>query len=82
MSVLPKISVLLCAFLWGKGLGAKDIHKEIFSVYGGKCLSRKAVHNWVHNSFKDVRKSQIMPEQVWKWLRQQSKDLCAAGVDW
>jgi hypothetical protein len=30
-----------------KGLNEKDIHKEIFSVYGGKCLSRKAVHNLV-----------------------------------
>jgi hypothetical protein len=36
-------------FLWAKGLNAKDIHKEMFSVYGGKCLSRKAVHNWVAN---------------------------------
>jgi hypothetical protein len=26
---------------------AKDIHKEMFPVYCGKCLSRKAVHNWV-----------------------------------
>jgi hypothetical protein len=34
-------------FLWAKELNAKDIHKEMFSVYGGKCLSRKAVHNWV-----------------------------------
>jgi hypothetical protein len=34
-------------FLWVKGLNAKDIHKEMFPVYGGKCLSRKAVHNWV-----------------------------------
>jgi hypothetical protein len=34
-------------FLWAKGLNAKDIHKEIFPVYGGKFLSRKAVHNWV-----------------------------------
>jgi hypothetical protein len=34
-------------FLWAKGLTAKDIHKEIFPIYGGKCLSRKAVHNWV-----------------------------------
>jgi hypothetical protein len=34
-------------FLWAKGLNAKDIHKEIIPVYGGKCLSRKAVHNWV-----------------------------------
>jgi hypothetical protein len=30
-----------------KGLNAKDIHTEMFPVYGGKCLSRKAVHIWV-----------------------------------
>jgi hypothetical protein len=34
-------------FLWAKGLKANDIHKEISPVYGGKCLSRKAIHNWV-----------------------------------
>jgi predicted Rdx family selenoprotein len=33
-------------FLWTKELNAKDIHKEIFPVYGGKCLSRKAVLKW------------------------------------
>jgi hypothetical protein len=32
--------------LWAKGLNAKDIDKEMFPVYGGKCLSRKAVHKW------------------------------------
>jgi hypothetical protein len=47
-SIVPKSSVLLC-FLWGKGLNAQDINKEMFPVYGGKCLSRKAVHNWVVN---------------------------------
>jgi hypothetical protein len=31
-------------FLW-TGLNTKDIHKETFPVYGGKCLSLKAVHN-------------------------------------
>jgi hypothetical protein len=36
-------------FVWAKGLNAKDIHKEMFFVYGVKCLSRKAVHNWVAN---------------------------------
>jgi hypothetical protein len=36
-----------CAFLWAKGLNAKDIHKEMFPVYARKCLSRKAVHKWV-----------------------------------
>jgi hypothetical protein len=34
-------------FLWEKGLNAKDIHKQMFPVYGGKCLSRKSVHNLV-----------------------------------
>jgi transposase-like protein len=34
-------------FLWAKGLRAKDVHKEMFLVYSGKCLSHKTVHNWV-----------------------------------
>jgi hypothetical protein len=34
-------------FLWAKGPNAKDIHKEMFPVCGGKCLSRKAIHNCV-----------------------------------
>jgi hypothetical protein len=29
------------------GLDAKDVDKEMFPVYGEKCLSRKAIHNWV-----------------------------------
>jgi hypothetical protein len=39
----------LVRFLWAKELNAKDIHKEMFPVYGGECLSRKSVHNWVTN---------------------------------
>jgi hypothetical protein len=34
-------------FLWAKGHNAKDNPKEMFPVHGGKCLSRKAVHNSV-----------------------------------
>jgi hypothetical protein len=34
-------------FLWAKGLNGKDVHKEMFPVYGKKCLSWKAIHNWV-----------------------------------
>jgi hypothetical protein len=34
-------------FFWAEGLNAMDIHKDMFPVYVGKCLSRKAVHNWV-----------------------------------
>jgi hypothetical protein len=33
------------------------------------------------NSLKDVRKSQMMPDQVRTWLRQESKDLHAASSD-
>jgi hypothetical protein len=32
-------------FWWTKGLKAKEILKEIFTAYGGKYLSCKAVHN-------------------------------------
>jgi hypothetical protein len=44
--IQPKSSILLC-LLWAKGLNAKDIHEEMFPVYGGKWLSCKVVHNWV-----------------------------------
>jgi hypothetical protein len=36
-------------FSGAEGLDAKYMHIEIFPVYGGKCLSRKAVHSWVAN---------------------------------
>jgi hypothetical protein len=31
----------------GKGLNENNIRKEMFAVYVGKCLSRKAVHKWI-----------------------------------
>jgi transposase len=37
----------LVRFLWAKVLSTRDIHKEIFPVYDGQCLSPKAVHSWV-----------------------------------
>jgi hypothetical protein len=39
-----------------KELPAKDIHKEMIPVYADKCLSRKAVHSWRKNVFKDALK--------------------------
>jgi hypothetical protein len=45
-----QLSVL--RFLWVKGLSANDIHKEMFPVYGGKCLSRIAVRKWVEKLFQ------------------------------
>jgi hypothetical protein len=39
--------------MWAKGFNAMNIHKEMFPVYGGKCLSLKAVHNWFEKRFGD-----------------------------
>jgi hypothetical protein len=33
--------------LWTKWLIIKNIHKEIFPVYDGNCLLRKAVYNFI-----------------------------------
>jgi hypothetical protein len=43
-------------------------------------LSRKAVHNWVEKHGKRFAVYRFETE-VWKWLRQQSKDLFAVGFD-
>jgi hypothetical protein len=39
--------------LWAKELSAKDSHKEMFPVYGGKCLTRKGIPNWIEKLFAD-----------------------------
>jgi hypothetical protein len=40
-------SVLLSIFLRAKGLNAKDSNKELFPLYGGRCLSCKVFHKLV-----------------------------------
>jgi hypothetical protein len=42
------------AFLWAKGVNAKNVYKGMFLVHGGKCFSRKAVHNWVEKFSKSA----------------------------
>jgi hypothetical protein len=55
--VLLKSSLLLSVFfLWTKGLNIKDTHKEMFPIYDGKCLPRKAVHNWVEKFTQGLSK--------------------------
>jgi hypothetical protein len=63
-------------FLWTKELNAKDIHKERFPLYGGKCLSRKAVHNWVKKGGRCFTDDEQVEREVRKRLSQQSKLLC------
>jgi hypothetical protein len=59
----------------------KNINKEMFPVYGGNCLSRKAVHNWVEKRGCVLPDAEEVETEVRKWLRQQSKDICAVGFD-
>jgi hypothetical protein len=68
-----------CTFLCAKGLNAEDIHKEMFPVYGVKCLSRKAFHSWVEKCGKRFADDEEVEAEVRKWLRQRSKDFCALG---
>jgi hypothetical protein len=63
-------------FLWSKGLSAKDVHKEMFPVCGGSVCHVRQFTTGSRNSLKDVRKSQMMPDQV-TLLRLQQTHLCS-----
>jgi hypothetical protein len=67
--------------LWAKELNAKDIHKEMFPVYGGKCLSCKAVHNWVEKRSKYFADGENVETEVRKWLSQESENSYITGFD-
>jgi hypothetical protein len=56
------------------------IKKCILFTVGSVCHVKRCTSG-SRNSLKDVRKSQMMPDQVQKWPRQQSKHLYAAGFD-
>jgi hypothetical protein len=64
-------------FLWAHGLNAKDIHKEMFPVYGGKCSPRKVVHNCVQKFSQGRLKFVDDADQV--ALLRCNKSNCAAG---
>jgi hypothetical protein len=68
-------------FLWAKGLNGKDIHKEMFSIYGGKCLSRKVFQNWVEERGKRFADDEEVETEARKWLTQQPNDFYATGFD-
>jgi hypothetical protein len=53
----------------------------MFPAYGRKCLSRKAVHNWVEKHGKIFADDEEVEMEVRKWLRQQSKNFRVAGFD-
>jgi hypothetical protein len=56
-------------FFVAKRFSAKDVYKEMLPVYGGKCLSCKAVHNWVKKHCKCFTDDEEVETEVRKWLR-------------
>jgi hypothetical protein len=73
----------LCVFSFfvivGKSADAKDIHKEIFPVYGGKCLPRKAVHNRVEKLSQGLWKVTDDSRPGAELLQTTIKDFYSAG---
>jgi hypothetical protein len=65
--------------LWAKEFSVKETHKETFVV--GSVCRLKLFRTGPRNSLSEVRKSHMMPDQVRKWLRQQSKDFYAVGFE-
>jgi hypothetical protein len=55
-------------FLGVKGLNAKHIHKKCFLFTVGSVCQAKRFTTGLRNSLKVIRKSQMMPDQVRKWL--------------
>jgi hypothetical protein len=51
----------------------------MFPVYGGECLSRKAILSWIEKRGKRFADDEEVETELRKWLRQQSKDFRAAG---
>jgi hypothetical protein len=54
---------------------------KMFHVYGGKCLSHKAVQNWGEKFSQGRSKVAGDEAKARKWLRQQSKYFYAADFD-
>jgi hypothetical protein len=67
--------------LWAEGINAKNIHKKWYLFMVQNVCHLKWFTSGLRNSLKGVRKSQMMPDQVQEWLRQQAKDFCTAGFD-
>jgi hypothetical protein len=74
-----------CAFLWVGGLTAKNIHKEMFPAYGGKCLSREAIHNLVEKRgkyFVDDEEVEMVVAETTVKILMCCGNPCGGGVEY
>jgi hypothetical protein len=75
-------AVICCAFVCGqKDSMQRVLIKKYFLFTVGSVCRVKLFTTGSTNFLKDVRKSQMVPDQVRKWLRQQSKDFYAGGFE-
>jgi hypothetical protein len=79
--VLSNSSVLLCSFCGKKDSLQRTFINKYLLFFCEKCLSRKAVHNWVERRGKPFADDEEVETEVRKWLRQLSKELYAACFD-
>jgi hypothetical protein len=70
-----------CVFLFEQKDSIKGYSRRNVSSLWWKCLSCRAVRNWVEKRGKSFADNEEVETEVRKWLRQQSKDFYAAGVD-
>jgi hypothetical protein len=78
----PKAGFYCPGFFCGKNDSIQKIFiKTCFLLTVGSVCRVKQFTAVSKNSRKNVRNSQMMPDQVRKWLRQHSKDSYAAGFD-
>jgi hypothetical protein len=64
-------------------LNAKDIHEEMFPVYGGKWLSSKPIHNLVDKRGRRFADDEGFERKLQKWLRLQLKtSMVQVSTNW
>ena len=71
-------------FLWAKDMAAKDIHKEMLSMYGEHCLSLQAlplVLPYKTASFGErFPDGDVVERTVCAWFQQQAQEFYAVGL--
>jgi predicted nucleic acid-binding protein len=67
--------------MWAKGLNGTDVYKEMCSVYGRKCFSFQAIHNWVEKFSQGRSKVDGYARSGAEVARQGPKNFYASGFD-
>jgi hypothetical protein len=82
LEVYYRRAAFYCAIFVGKRTESRGYpYGNVFCLLWEVFVVVKRFTTGSRNAFRDVRKSQMMPDQVRKWLRQPSKLFCVVGFD-